>query len=397
MAPRIRILRTREMVNTKLSGITWDHSRGFLPMAATAQRYVEMHPDLDLDWRKRTLYEFGHQSIEELANKFDLLVIDHPFVGFAAAHDVIHPLEELIAEDFLAEQASNSVGDSHRSYEYAGHQWALAIDAATPVSAFRLDLIESKGLRVPETWDDLLVLARGGHVIVAGSPVDSLMTLYAFCCAFGEEPFGTEKFFVHEETGIRALEGLRELMALVDPMSYELNPIRTYELMVATDRFAYSPIAYGYSNYAIDGYARRQLSFGGLITMPNGRHLRSTLGGTGLAISRRCAGEKLSRAADYTKFVASPPVQRSIYTRSGGQPAHLSAWHDSANNAASNNFFYATMQTMIEAYMRPRYNGYMYFQENGGAMVNEYLKDGGAARRALNGLNNLYRDSQIRT
>ena len=35
------------MVNTKLCGVTWDHSRGFLPMAATAQRHVEMHPDVD--------------------------------------------------------------------------------------------------------------------------------------------------------------------------------------------------------------------------------------------------------------------------------------------------------------------------------------------------------------
>ncbi|MGH8024221.1 MAG: carbohydrate ABC transporter substrate-binding protein, partial [Limisphaerales bacterium] len=59
-----------------LSGIAWDHSRAFPPLVATAQRFEELHPPTRIRWEKRTLDEFGHMSIDELAPKFDLIVID---------------------------------------------------------------------------------------------------------------------------------------------------------------------------------------------------------------------------------------------------------------------------------------------------------------------------------
>ena len=54
---------------------------------------------------------------------------------FAAATGCLSPLDELIEAPFLADQAANSVGPSHRSYSYGGHQWALATDAAGHMSA----------------------------------------------------------------------------------------------------------------------------------------------------------------------------------------------------------------------------------------------------------------------
>ena len=45
---------------------------------------------------------------------------------FAAATGCLSPLDELIEAPFLADQAANSVGPSHRSCNYSGeHQWAL--------------------------------------------------------------------------------------------------------------------------------------------------------------------------------------------------------------------------------------------------------------------------------
>ena len=49
-----------------------------------------------------------------------------------------------------------SVGKSHDSYFIDGHQWALAIDAATQVCCFRQDLISS----LPNSWNDLIDLAK---------------------------------------------------------------------------------------------------------------------------------------------------------------------------------------------------------------------------------------------
>ncbi len=92
----------------RLTGITWNHTRGFLPMVATAQRFAEIHPGIEVIWQKRSLQAFGDQPLEELAPQFDLLVIDHPFVGYAAANAVLLPLDMYLPMEFLADQAANS-------------------------------------------------------------------------------------------------------------------------------------------------------------------------------------------------------------------------------------------------------------------------------------------------
>jgi hypothetical protein len=36
---------------SELRGITWNHTRGFLPMLATAQRFSELHPGSQVSWK----------------------------------------------------------------------------------------------------------------------------------------------------------------------------------------------------------------------------------------------------------------------------------------------------------------------------------------------------------
>nr|GFD45660.1 hypothetical protein [Tanacetum cinerariifolium] len=110
---------------THLKGITWNHSRGFVPMAATAQRFAELNPGVDITWQKRSLQQFADESIQQLAERFDLLVIDHPWAGFAARTGAILPLDEYLSAEFLADQQANTVGHSYESYRFNGHQWAL--------------------------------------------------------------------------------------------------------------------------------------------------------------------------------------------------------------------------------------------------------------------------------
>ena len=87
------------------------------------------------------------------------MVIDHPSIGEAVHHNLLLPLDEHLPGTLLADQAANSVGRSHESYHYEGHQYALAIDAATPVSGCRPDLMKRAGVVPPAPWDDLLALA----------------------------------------------------------------------------------------------------------------------------------------------------------------------------------------------------------------------------------------------
>jgi len=79
-------------------------------------------------------------------------------------------------------------------------------------------------------------------------------------------------------------------------------------------------------------YAPAVLQAGGLVTF-NGRHLRSTLCGAGLAISAKTAHARI--AADYVRYTAEPETQRGLYFETGGQPSHRAAWTDASVNAAS--------------------------------------------------------------
>lgn len=376
---------------TTLTGITWNHTRGYLPMVATAQRFAETHPGVEIVWQKRSLQEFADFPIERLAEQFDLLVIDHPFAGRAAADPILLPLDEHLPPAFLADQAAHSAGRSHQSYTFGGHQWALAIDAATPVSAWRPDLLERRGVTPPATWEELVELARRGAVALPAIPIDSLMHLYMLCIAEGEQPFASPEHVVSETTGVTALERLRELVALCSPVCLQRNPIATYEAMTSTDDIVYCPFAYGYSNYARPGYVKRTLAFGGLLHYGEHR-LRSTLGGTGLAISRHCRNVDL--AAEYAQLVAAPFCQRGLFFDSGGQPGHRSAWLDPGVNAATSNFFADTLQTLDEAYLRPRYAGYLDFQDGAGELVHHFLLAGGDPRAVLQEMDGLYRSTR---
>lgn len=375
-----------------LRGITWNHTRGFLPMVATAQRFHEMHPHVRIEWSIRSLQAFADEPLSKLARAFDLLVIDHPSIGAAAAQGLLAPLDSALDHEFLCSQAAHSVGASHRSYAYNGRQWALAIDAAAPISGWRPDLLAKAAVRLPSTWDELLSLARQGLVALPGLAIDSLMHLYMLCAALGEAPFLHPGRWISQDIGTGALQLLRELLQLCDPACMDRNPIRTWELLASSDRIAYCPFAYGYSNYCREGYAPHILEVGNLPYFDAHTPLRSVLGGAGLAISSCCAHQSL--AAEYARFVASPGCQQSLYFDAGGQPGHRSAWLGETINQRCNGFFTRTLVTLDNALLRPTFDGYMCFQDSASPLVHHYLVHGGSELGLLGKLDDLMHAAQ---
>jgi multiple sugar transport system substrate-binding protein len=379
----------------ELRGITWQHTRGYLPMVATAQRFQELYPNVHIHWEMRSLQSFADQSILRIAETFDFLVIDHPFAGRAARGDVLLPLDEFLEPGILEDQEVNAVGLSYESYRYGGHVWALPTDTATPVSGARVDLLAKHGLRKPNTWSELLELARQGLVVLPAIPIDSLMHFYMLCEGLGEEPFRNCDVVASESVGACALEMLHNLVSLCDPKCLERNPIATWELMSSTDQAAYCPFAYGYSNYARPGYAKSPIDFGGLITIDGREKCRSTLGGAGLAISHHVGDVEV--AARYAAFVASADIQKGIYFDAGGQPGHRAAWIDSEVNRRSNGFFEGTLETLDAAFMRPRFDVYPAFQDEAGSIVHAYLVSGGDSAEVSKELNALLRHVRSRS
>jgi multiple sugar transport system substrate-binding protein len=376
-----------------LKGITWNHTRGFVPMVAAAQRFEELNPGVRIDWQKRSLQEFADQPLGDLGAQYDLLVIDHPWAGFAATSGVLAAMEDLVSADFLADQAANSVGPSHASYRYHDRQWALAIDAATPVASWRPDLLEQQGSAVPATWEELLGLARQGLVVMPAIPQDTIMNFYMLCALPGSDLFASEEFVVNDELGVKALEQLRELASLQPREIFDWNPIRIYEAMTRADDYAYCPFGYGYSNYSREGYARTVLHFGDVVSL-DAVPLRTTLGGTGLAVSSQSAN--LDVAGRFAEFVAGPRYQRTQFVENGGQPGHRAAWTDPENNRRTCDYFINTLPCLDRAYLRPRYPGSLAFQDRdgGGVQIREYMMNGGDPMQVMQTLHQRYRQSR---
>jgi len=373
-----------------LNGITWGHSRGITPLLAASQRYSELHPGVEIRWKKRTLQEFADFPIEKLTPDYDLLIIDHPWVGCAAATECVLPLDEYLPKIYLDDQLNNSVGYSHLSYNYDNKQWALAIDAATPAASYRKDLFEKNNYKLPATWTEVTELAKAGKIAVPAIPIDLLMNFYTFCIAKGKEPFTSEDAIIDDQTGIAAIQAMKQLYSLVDKKMFSCNPIAIAELMSTTDEYWYCPFAYCYSNYSRKGFAKHLIHYADTVSL-HGNKLRTTIGGTGLAASSFSNNKEA--AVDFASWVVSGEIQRTLYVQNGGQPGHRSAWTDEDANRSTNDFFKNILPIMDNGYVRPRYNGYLYFQDHAGEPLQKCLIKDSDPVSALNEMNKLYKES----
>jgi multiple sugar transport system substrate-binding protein len=379
----------------RLRGMAFDHPRNVTPLRASAQEYGLGNPEIEISWDARSLKDFEEYPIEKLTDSFDLVVIDHPFVGTGVEKQVLVPLDEYVPEKYLADQRENSVGPSYRSYSWEGHQWALAIDAAAQVSACRPDLLDGAGLEVPRTWDEIFELAgalpRQTRIGIPLNPTHSYCTFITLCANIGGGYFGDETDGTNFSVAQEALGHLKKLVQVAHGASLELDPVQILDTMSQSNEVAYAPFIFGYCNYARQGFAPHLVRFADIPstrTEPAG----SVLGGVGLAISAH--SEHGQAAIDYALFVASGECQKGLYFESGGQPGHRAAWIDPEVNEWSSEFFKGTLRTLDLAYLRPRHAGYPVFQELAGEVIHRFLRNGGSSRETVENLDRLYKKTR---
>ncbi len=373
----------------ELRGITWDHPRGVAPLLATASAFSGIHANVEIQWRTRSLAAFGEQSIERLAPSYDLLVIDHPFVGTAARTRCLLPLDEYLPAKFLEEQRLQSVGPSYGSYTYDGHQWAVAVDVAAHVSAHRADLLKPSKSTVPRTWDAVFELAARVPVAMPLNPIGCIDSFLTLCANIGEQPGRQKDYLVSRKTAASALSFLRKLVPLVLEDSFVFDPPRLLDRMSTTDEIAYCPLLFGYSNYARTGGAQSVCHFTNIpgATKTSGSR-GALLGGAGLALSASC--KAIDSACEYLRWVSGPDCQTSLYFDSGGQPGNRLAWLNARVNAAANSFFLDTLETLDGAYVRPRYHGFVPIHDRAGLLIHQHLRNRTNEEEVLNQIDALY-------
>lgn len=366
-----------------LKGLTWDHARGYDPLIATSEQFAEAHAGVRILWEKRDLQAFADRPLEAMAAAYDLMIIDHPHAGVAARSDLLLPFDGAGADDALSLLASQSCGVSHASYEYGGRQWALAIDAAAPVSAYRPDLLDE----VPATWADVIALSEQKRVMWPLMPINALMSFFNLLANI-DEPFGANGNGVSPASGRAVLEEMLAVARNLPAECFGMDPIAAYEWLSCRSSHAYVPYLYGYSNYSRDGFRPYLVRVADAPALGREGPLGSTIGGTGIAVSSQCAYPEIAR--EYALWIASADCQRDVYFRSGGQPANAVAWEDDACNRTSHDFFRDTRKTLELAYLRPRHDGYMEFQDIGGDLVHACLMRRETVGKTVDAVNEAY-------
>lgn len=367
----------------ELRGITWDHPRGYQPLAASVESYAA-RTGVHVTWEKRSLRDFGDVPIDVLAKQYDLLIVDHPHAGLAAATNAMLALDTWIAPDVMAQLAAESAGLSHASYTYQGHQWALAIDAAMQTAAYRPDLLETP---LPKTWEEVLTLGKrlqgsGRYLAATHMSVDCICAFLSLCASLGDPP-GQRDELVSEQIGRQALELLVAIHRLSHPDSLNLNPIRMLNHMSRENDVVYCPLTFCYTNYSRAGYAPHLVRFTNIAGVKG-----SILGGTGYAVSARC--QHPAEACAYGVWLCSAETQCTFYVENGGQPGNVMAWRDEAANQLTNHFFHDTLDTLQQCYLRPRHHGFLDFQIEAGEIIHAMLRDNTDVEQCLTRLATLY-------
>lgn len=338
---------------TTYRGITWDHPRGRNALRAAAQRERESGSGLDITWDAHSLEHFESHPIDDLAERYDLIVLDHPHLGEALELGSLRPLDDVASAAQLERWAGEAVGPSFTSYAVDGHQWALPLDAATQVSVRRADLCSAE----PRTWDEVEELSRTRPVALSLAGPHAFLTFASMCVAFGSA-------FDDDVVGTEVLDRMRSIAARAPRDAETQNPIALLQRMTDTADIAYIPLVYGYVNYSSP-----TVRFGDAPAASDGGRRGSTIGGTGLALSRRC--EVTPELVHHIEWLMSPEAQVGFIPAHDGQPGARAAWLDDDVNAAAHGFYRSTLATLEDSWVRPRYSGYIRFQADASAILRD--------------------------
>ncbi|NIG19330.1 carbohydrate ABC transporter substrate-binding protein [Pantoea sp. Al-1710] len=359
-------------------GLTWDHPRGYKPL----QAWAEADKSATVEWSIQKLEGFESHPINELAETYDLLIVDNPGIGEAAEEKCLRPLEDFLSAEQMRFLKQSSMGSSFESYCYKGQHWAIPIDAASQVCAVAGDASDA----IPLTWNavQLYAWSNPGRVALSLGGPHALLTFYSICQSLGGTLFEGNEFVLEPQIGIRALDMMNDIFLRQQKDLIDLNPIGLLDEM-AKGTFDLCPAIFGYVNYSSPTTGRMVL-FTDIPHCGNPALRGSVLGGTGLAVSVNCEPEPA--LIEHIMRYVSDEVQRSLVVESGGQPSNAAAWQYDRANDLTQGFFSNTFDTVSNAYVRPKYHGYIPFQDTSSAIIRRGLAENRQSSEILSDVKN---------
>jgi multiple sugar transport system substrate-binding protein len=379
------------MAERVLRGMTWGHRRAIDPLIATLPEFQHRHPGIKVTWDSRPLHGFEFTPVEELAQRYDLIILDPPFCGDIVRTRALLPLDEMVTPAL----ETAFVGPSLATYRYENRIWALPVDAACQVAVARPDLLTSLDRRAPTSWSEMLQLGeaagrKGLHLAIGLRGVHSLMTFFTLAANMGR-PCAVDpgQDLIDRETARQVLDAIKVLLAHCPPQALDWNSIELHDVMVARDDLVFCPAVYCYATYAEADIAH-PLRFSNLPGLSGSNPLGSTIGGAGLGISARV--EDREAAFAYARYLMESATQKA-FAAHHGQPARADSWEDPAIAARFGGCYSDTRATMEGCWIRPRYAGYLAFQAAGGTLIEQHLRGEMSFGALFDRLSALHRES----
>jgi multiple sugar transport system substrate-binding protein len=359
-------------VTVRLRGLTWDHPRGYRPLEAFET------PGVQVEWDRQPLAGFEATPLDELAERYDLLVVDHPGLGAAIEAGAILPVEDVFAARDLKVWRDRAVEPTWESYRLDGYGWALPLDAATQTCLFRPDRLRQP----PASWTE--VLDQSGVVLCVAGPHAGLMLL-----GLAGDRSGTG--LLDRSRAVEALELLREVWRRSDQSAAELDPIGIHELLAGSNDLACCPLVYSYAYYGGEAEGRQPLAWSAAPRLrPDDRLGNGTLGGTGLAVTPR-AYTRVLALTKYVRGLLDVGTQLDVVSTVGGQSATAAVWASDVVDKAWNGHYSATLGTLRTSYLRPRFDGWVAFQDELSSRVRALLGNTADPATAVDRIEDDYR------
>jgi multiple sugar transport system substrate-binding protein len=372
-------------------GLTWDHPRGYSALLAASRQLDAESDGISITWDKHSLEGFEAHPIGDLCKRYDLVVFDHPHVGEAVAAGCLQPLESLLAPGEIQALERETIGPCLSSYQLGGRHWGLPLDAATQVLAHRADLHAGPP---PVTWDEVADLAEREPVALSLAGPHAALTFQSVVASLtSPEDSADPEQFVPQHAGLAALDLLARLAARSPLSVRDANPIGILGHMATHTDVVLCPLIYGYVNYSVaSGPTAHAITFANAPRAMSGGRPGSTLGGTGIGISRRCVATQ--ELLTHLRWLMSADAQAGFIPAHDGQPSRRSAWLDDAVNARWGNFYRNTAETLERAHVRPRHNHAIAFQSSASAFIREEIQNKREHRAILTGLQAMFARSR---
>lgn len=366
------------MTARRFSGLTWDHPRGYRALEAASAHGP-------IAWARQPLEGFESHPIAELASRYDLLVLDHPHIGEAIAKDCLQPIEDWFSSSEIAAWKSTTIGRALESYRWEERHYALPLDIAMQVTARDRQAVPE----APDSWDEVIRLSETRPVALSLAGPHAILTFFSLCLSLGEEPGGED--LVGEAVGREALTRMTRLAERAPKGAERLNPISLLEAIAARLGIALVPLVFGYVNYAVPAPGHSPIAFSDAPREGPGGPRGSVLGGTGIGVTRRAKpGREL---LDHLRWLMSEEAQLRFIPGHDGQPSTRKAWLSEEVNGAWGGFYAATAATAEQAWIRPRFDGYIAFQTDASDAIRTALQAKASPDEILTSLRALWRKS----